>query len=575
MNCKKVQFLMCIYIADDRALTAKERSAFANHLQNCQECTREYEESKFVIDLAREHWQVSEDTLALIEKANKQVKPRMAVKEGWEDLKHRIPELAQLEKHQERLQLFHKVGAVAACLVIGVLIFLAFSYSTPKFAQESIPEQVVFAPKPSVKVELISDNSKVLTPSGHEIAAAKELKNLIINDKHRIVMNIDTTLTVEPLIEGNRLGCLVKLASGEILAHVEHDGNPFVVSTVHGKAAITGTTFDVKVTDNSTTLVVTEGTVQIESKKGIVKVAANQTSMIVAESAPAKPIYCNSAELTAWATNYETQDTLAQIEAVLETYDITAPPLFITPEPIDLESINHKHWIEQKRNWFKQQFPWIFQLKDALAEESIEVDYPELLIESGDVWQFVCLEVRTARFSAIDSNSLLRVASNYGFDKQWVLDNISAAKFAPEKSVLSENNFTGLRAFKQCLKYAKGEEKAPAPLFVYHSAKYLAETRSLIWFAVKDGKYDLTAEECAEVLFLLQEEVTAAYKCQNGELPPRDKLKLSCSEDKCQELIDSIVGYIETMQAIEERIAWYIIKINQCEKEISANENYR
>lgn len=65
MNCKKVQFLMCLYIADDPALTGTERLAFANHLQNCHECAKEYEESKFVIVLAREHWQVSKDTLAL------------------------------------------------------------------------------------------------------------------------------------------------------------------------------------------------------------------------------------------------------------------------------------------------------------------------------------------------------------------------------------------------------------------------------------------------------------------------------------------------------------------------------
>jgi len=240
MNCKKVQFLMCIYIADDPALTVKERLDFANHMQNCQECAREYEESTFVIDVAREHWQVSEDTLALIEKADKYVEPRMTVKEGWEGLKRRIPELAQFEKRRKRLQLFRRVGAVAACFAIGISIFLALSYSKPKFAQESIPEQVVFAPKPSIKVELVSENGNISIPAGHEITAAKELKTLIINDKHRMVMNVDTILTVEPLIKGSRLGCLVKLASGEILAHVEHDGNPFVVSTAHGKAVITG-----------------------------------------------------------------------------------------------------------------------------------------------------------------------------------------------------------------------------------------------------------------------------------------------------------------------------------------------
>ena len=80
---------------------------------------------------------------------------------------------------------------------------------------------------------------------------------------------------------------------------------------------------------------------------------------------------------------------LAQAKPAQKAYDITNLPLFVTPEPVVLESVDYEQWVEQKREWFKQQFPWIFQLKDALAKEGVEVDYAELLIKTGDIWQFV------------------------------------------------------------------------------------------------------------------------------------------------------------------------------------------
>ena len=145
------------------------------------------------------------------------------------------------------------------------------------------------------------------------------------------------------------------------------------------------------------------------------------------------------------------------------------------------------------------------------------------------------------------------------------------AKYALEKSVLSENSFTGLKAFERWLEYldeTKGLEP-PTSIYSYHAGKYLAETRSLIWFVVRDGKYDLTGEERTGFLALLQEEVTAACKCQSEVLYPEKEPKPSC-DDVCQESVDSVVGYIRQMEAAEGKLR----SIYEFEKEISLNENY-
>jgi hypothetical protein len=405
----------------------------------------------------------------------------------------------------------------------------------------------------------VSKNGNTLIAANQQIAVTNELETLVINGKHRLMMNTNTVLAVEPLVENSHLGCLVKLASGRIYTHVEHDGNPFIVDTAHGQAVITGTTFDVEVTDVSTTLIVIEGTVQFESQEGVANVTAGQTSEIIGQSAPSIPLSCNTAKLTTWATSYPRSPKSAQVEQKTDPWIFT---LSLRCDPIFLDKTDYWQWIECERNWFKQAFPWIFQLKDALAKEGIEVDYPELLIETGDVLQFVCLEVSPAYFSVISPNSLLETVSGYGFDKQWLLDNVSSVQSSRVQPVLSDNSYISLNAFERWLEYldeTKGPQP-PIPLYSYHAGKYLANTRSLIWFAVREGQYDLTDEERSEVLALLQEEITAAYRCQNDYIFPADEQKKpSCGEDIYQEPVDRIIGYIEIMKAIEEGIAAYEI----------------
>ena len=559
MTCQQAQHLVDAYILNDPSLMIEDRKNIESHLQNCPKCAQEYEKAGLVMNLVKKYWSGKTENQLIIERTNKPIEHRMTAKEGWKDLLQRCPDLAVTVKYQKRQRLLQRVSAVAACLVIGVSIFLAFSiYSKPEIVPKSTHQQVALASKPSVRIELISKNGNILIPANRQIVTNDELKTLIINGKHRLMMNTNTVLAVEPLVEHSNIGCQVKLASGQIYTHVQHDGNPFIVETSNAKSVITGTTFDVKATEDSTTLAVSEGTVQFESENGIVNVTAGQKSKILGQSAPSIPLSCNTAELTAWATGYKPGPALVQVESNTDPWYL---PLPLGKEPIILEETDYDHWVEQNRDWFKQEFPWIFQLKDALAKEGIKADYPELLIKTGDVWQFTCLDGVPARFSVIDPNSLFKTASNYGFDKHWLLENVPAAKSVMEKPALSKNGLTDQKAFERWLEYldeTKGIEP-PTPIYSYHASKYLAETRSLIWFAVRDGECDLQMDEISEVLVLLQEEVIAACNCQNEVLYPGDCRKSYCCEDKCQELVNSVIGNIKIIKAVERRISEYEI----------------
>jgi hypothetical protein len=543
---------------NDPCLTIKDRKSIESHLQNCPKCVQEYKKAGVVMSLVKKYWSEKTENQFIIERTDQPIEHRMTAKEGWKDLLQRCPDLAVAVRHQKHQRLLHRVSAVAACLVIGVSIFLAFSiYSKPGIDPKAITLQTALASKPSVRIELLSKNGNILIPAKQQIVSNNKLKTLVLNGKHRLIMNANTVLTIEPSVQHSNIGCQVKLVSGQIYTHVQHDGNPFIVDTAHGQATITGTTFDIEAAEDGTILVVSEGTVQFESEEGAINVTAGQISKIVGQSAPSIPLFCNTAELTAWATGYKPGPALAHFESNADLLDL---PLSFGKEPIVLEETDYGHWVEQKRDWFKQEFPWMFQLKEALAKEGVEADYPELLIKTGDIWQFVCLDGVPTRFSVIDPNSLLKTASDYGFDKQWLLENVSAAESALEKIFLPKNGFAGLAAFERWLDYldeTKGLEP-PTPIFSYHASEYLAETRSLIWFAVRDGLYDLTNEEYAEVLVLLQEKITAACKCQNSVLYPQDEQNLSC-KDRCREPVDSVAEYIKTMKTVEERIEKYEI----------------
>ena len=561
MTCYQAQLTMALHMKDDSGLTTKRRQVFEAHLCSCPKCAQDYEETKWVMGLVKEYWPEKPENKAILEKAKQPVKPRMTVEEGLQDLLRRCPDLAEGLKRQKRMRFIRRIGAVAACLILALSAWLTFSiHSEPdqklQISEPPAPQQIVSVPKPTIKIELVSGTNKVVVLANQKISTStNEQKTLIINDKHRMVVNANTILSIEPLAQNDHVGCMVELASGEIFTHVEHDGNPFIVGTPHGQVVITGTTFDIKVTDSSTILVVSEGIVRFESDEGSVNVTAGQLSEIAANSVPTMPTACNSAELTAWANEGEIKEELAHVDKnVIDEIGLDLRLLFPT---VALESIDYENWVEKNRDWFQRQFPWIFQLKNALAKEGIEVDYPDLLTKTGDAWQFVCLDKIPVRFSVISSDSLLKTASGYGFDKQWLLENVPLAKTALEKSISSENNVAGLKAFQRWLKYAK-EKKPPIPIYSFRASKYLAETRSLIWFAVRAGQYDLTDEERSEVLALLQEEVTAACECRNDDLYPEGELKSSC-DDICQEHVDCVVGYIETMKTAEEEIAEYEI----------------
>jgi hypothetical protein len=389
-----------------------------------------------------------------------------------------------------------------------------------------------------------------------------EIKSLVLNGKHRITMNAGTRLSIQSFLEADRAGCLVSLTLGEVNVHVENDGHPFIVQTAHGRAVVTGTTFDVKATNACTTLVVVEGSVRFESEKDFVEVASGQISKIIEHSTPTNPVLCNATELTAWAADYELKTEFAKVQSISDDYDLTDLRLSAISGPIELEMINYEDWIEEKRAWFEREFPWTSQLKNALAKEGVKVDYPELLIKSGDIRQFAYPQNLPQQLPILYFDSLLKTVSDYGFDEQWLMENIPSAPYAVNTATAAKDKLNGLEAFKAWVacfeKLVKSPETLDSDMLLYslHASTYLTNTRILSWLIIKNGKSIFRAENKDELLGLFQREVKTAQNItdQTTKLLWTFYQVQTC--DEYQTLIDIIENIYEIMN-IEKKILEY------------------
>ncbi len=348
------------------------------------------------------------------------------------------------------------------------------------------------------------------------IANAGKLKTLRINGNREMILNAGKELSIVP----HNLGCVVKLAKGEIYTEVEHDGKPFIVATAHGRAVITGTTFNINVDDKQMELIVAEGTVSFLNDKRAVTVAAGHRTILASNVKPLRPSLCNTSKLTAWATGINDQQEI--VATTSYESEIILSPMFGS-EPIDLEEIDYASWVKEKRGWFKREFPHIFKLKEALAKDGIEVDYPELLIKSGDLWRFEYPANSNTQLVSASGKSLLNLASNYGKDKQWLISSVGViGSFNPVAK-------TSLDAFDKWAAAVNSYTQQPdSDLLLYslHASVYLAETRTLAWLSVKNGMATVKISDKAELLGLLEKEVEAAYGCvtQNKRLLVEDHI---------------------------------------------------
>jgi len=181
----------------------------------------------------------------------------------------------------------------------------------------------------------------------------------------------------------------------------------------------------------------------------------------------------------------------------------------------DLDRIDYAAWVEQQRAWFRRQFSWVFEIQEALSREGFEVDYPTLLVQSGEIWRFAYPRAQVGRQIEPDPNGMLKVAVCCGRDEQWLreqtLPSLGAAVQGPR--------MTPAKAFEQWINAVVAWTRPSSHVDsmtlwdVADTCLYLANTRTLIILAIRNDREAATGGTQNEILPLLEDEIRTLSQC--------------------------------------------------------------
>ena len=599
MNCREAQLAMALYVERDPDLSDRRRVAYEAHVENCPACAEEQETAQELWSCMRQLYQFPEDPekwwqrdehAVAMHKSSVPLGGFANKYEAWADFQRRCPEFegvelpsstsstadanGELSEDRDIFRIAMRVAAVAAVVLVFLGIGLALLGRQDQQKLRLVAQSDTQI-QPSSPETTITENGVTLSSSGPLTTDDTTTRELLINGRHRVVMNRDTSLSFAPLVENGKFGCIIGLRSGQIFANVDHDGNPFVVRFPHGRAVITGTTFDIKVTEHETALVVAEGSVRLASDQGSVQVNAGHGSTLRAQAEPTEPVACDVGLLMAWAGERENMASVAataglELDKLLEEMPLS----FASPsQPIALESLDYNAWVESKREWFKVQFPWIFELQEALKEKVLLAtdaqllattavpDYPELLLQTGDIWQIVYPERLYRIIPVFDANSLLAVAEEYDERDVHKTKVSQLVAMASQNRLAQHETAFGMVALERWVKESRRvrtaciDDKDVKVLCESSQSigEYLENTRALLWLSIQNDQLQIPLPHKHVVLSLLEQQVSSAYLCKGTAW----RMSLT-KANECS-------GTDEYLQGLTEAIE----KIKDCELKIS------
>ena len=526
MTCCEAQLLMSLHLRNDPSLPQGQREALEAHLLICSACSEGYEDDKRVVALLRRYWSVSEDTEGLLRGGAHEVERRrtsdrpwrpMSIQEGWADLKRRCPSLAEACRRDERnkklRQLAWGIGSVAAAACVLIAIGIGWLALRNGDSGQPLPGVAVNPDGSSMgaSAELVTSQGRRCLPLNRPHKTHDRPQEVLLGGMHRVVMNRNTTATFAVARGPARDGVApqdgdgpyeIQLAQGELYVEVV-PGHPFTVKTDNARLVITGTKFDVLADRSKTELVLLKGAVRFSqpaAADSFVDVTTGYASTIVGRSGPSIPRETDARVATAWARALALTNAIAsaQPDADLHLLDSIRDD-WPQPKPLDLESIDYVKWRDDRREWFAREFPWIFRIQSVLKEQhGIEADYVELLVVSGDIWQFNYPRPWNQPIPILNAAAVRRAAGHYGVDPAGLLDAVApgAASRPSERPVgeLAGRYRSALRCWHSNVAGLSGPTQ-PSPaagdapetresdllMFTLRAGTYLANTRTAAW----------------------------------------------------------------------------------------------
>ncbi len=164
--------------------------------------------------------------------------------------------------------------------------------------------------------------------------------------------------------------------------------------------------------------------------------------------------------------------------------------------PADLERIGYTEWRDAHWDWFAQQFPWLSKVQTVLRGKGVQADYIELLIVSGDIWQFHFdpkLPITQAH-THIESKGIELLARHYHADEMELLRAVDlptlprSATSPVEDGMPVQKYVEDLRRWHEALdavESTKPESTDDVALASLSASGYLATTRAAAYLWTK------------------------------------------------------------------------------------------
>jgi hypothetical protein len=384
--------------------------------------------------------------------------------------------------------------AAAACLA---LVAMAWSLWQP---DSTSPHQV--AGQAHSSVELFTASGHQPLALGEPIHSENGVLELLLGGRHRLVLNQGTTATVtaETIAGRDDPAWHVELPQGELYAEVVPDlpgGSRFAVATPNALAIITGTKFNIRAQDEATELTLLKGSVHFASPATgeAVDVTAGHASTVAGRSAPTLPKQVDARLATAWARQPLAGADRQMVGQSLNNLDLLGDmqAAALVPHVPDYRSWSYERFRDEQRDWFAQQFPWAMKLEKALNEQyDIEADYLDVLMLSGDIWQFRYPEPRQSgdRIPAFHPAAVERLAHWYGLDSKSLLEAIGRHRTAgnrPEAEHTGEAFAEAIRRSHTDLAAVTGRDATGDPiLFSLQASTYVHHTRAAAYLWVRE-----------------------------------------------------------------------------------------
>lgn len=371
--------------------------------------------------------------------------------------------------------------AVAASLLLVVGAWVAIwqpSEPPTATARQQVAEQTRHT------VQLITSGGPRHVELGATVASREGRLEVLLGGMHRAMLNAGTTASFEAL-PGADHAYVVGLAEGEAYVEVR-PGHPFEVYTANARAQVTGTRFSVRAHQDATELVVAEGGVRFTARElpdQWVDLRADQLSTITDQRRrPTPPTTVNARARTAWASEplpeRSASALIPEIEPELESLPDEA---WRRQSELDLDILDYEAWREENRGWFAEQFPWAMDLEAVLRDEhGLQADYLEVLVASGDIWQFRYPRALGEQIPVFDPAVVERLAIVYGIDRSALADAVSGYYTgAREEYAHGQDAFAeAIDRWRNSLRAAEPGAGDEAMIFTVDAARYLRDIRA-------------------------------------------------------------------------------------------------